>query len=177
MGILDQILGGVLGQAAGGARGGTRAALTQAVLAMLLQGAMGRGGSGRGGGLSDILGGLLGGGQGAGNSQLGGALRGGLGDLSDMFRRAGLQGQVDSWIAQGPNRAVSPTEIATAFGDGQLERLAEESGMSREDVSRELAEILPGMVDTMTPGGQLPKQDLGEEEFGAWMSNVLGGRR
>lgn len=179
MGVLDQFLGGVLGQALGGSQGGTRGALIQAVIAMLLQGGANRGGyAGRaGGGLTDVLGGLLGGGQPGADPRLGGALRGGLGGMSDMFRQAGLQQQVDSWIAQGPNMAVSPDQITAAFGDSQLTQLAEQSGMSRDDVSRELADVLPGLVDTMTPGGEMPRQDLGADELGTWMSNVLGGRR
>lgn len=178
MGVLDQILGGVLGQALGGQQGGTRGALIQAVIAMLLQGGMNRGGhAGRGGGLTDVLGGILGGGQPGADPRLGGALRGGLGGMSDIFRQAGLQQQVDSWIAPGPNMAVSPDEITSAFGEKQLNLLAEQSGMSREDVSRELADVLPGLVDTMTPGGEMPRQDLGADELGTWMSNVLGGRR
>jgi uncharacterized protein YidB (DUF937 family) len=185
MGVLDQILGGVLGQvlggaqggAYGGAQGGSRAALIQAVLAMLLQGGLGRGGHAGGGGLADVLGGLLGGGQPGADPRLGGALRGGLGGMADMFRQAGMQRQVDSWIAQGPNLAVSPNEITAALGESQLSQLAEQSGMSRSDVSRELADILPGMVDRMTPGGEMPRQDLGADELGTWMSDVLNGRR
>lgn len=177
MGLFDQMLGGVLGQVLGGAQGGSRAALIQAVLGMLLQNAAGgRGGIGSGGGgLTDILGSVLGGGQRGG---LGGALNGGLGGLGDLFNQAGMRQQFDSWTAQGANMAVSPDQIAAAFGDGQLAKLAEQAGMSTEAVSRELADILPGMIDRMTPGGSMPKQDLGADELGSWMSDVLsGGRR
>jgi uncharacterized protein YidB (DUF937 family) len=171
MGILDQILGGVLGQALGGTQGGGRAALIQAVLGMMLQGSAGNRG---GGGLADVLGGVLGGGQPGG---LGGALNGGLGGLGDLFNQAGMRRQFDSWTAQGPNMAVSPDDITSALGDGQLAKLAEQAGMSRDEASRELADILPGMVDRMTPGGAMPRQDLGADELGSWMSDVLNGRR
>jgi uncharacterized protein YidB (DUF937 family) len=179
MGLLDQVLGGVLGQVLGGAQGGSRAALIQAVLGMLLQNAVGgRGGAGGGGGLTDILGSVLGGGQRGGmGGGLGGALNGGLGGLGDLFKQAGMRQQFDSWTAQGPNMAISPDQIASAFGDGQLAKLAEEAGMSTEQVRRELADILPGMVDRMTPGGAMPRQDLGADELGSWMSDVLGGGR
>jgi len=179
MGILDQVLGGVLGQALGGGRGGAQGALIQAVLGMLLQGgAGGRAmGGGAGGGLSDVLGGMLRGGQPGAGGQLGGMLNGGLGGLTDIFGQAGMRRQIDSWIAQGPNMAVSPQEIAGAFGPERMAELAAQAGVSHEEAARHLSEILPNLVDRMTPGGAMPRADLGAEEFGAMMSNMLNPRR
>lgn len=188
MGILDQILGGVLGQALGGGRGGTQAALIQAVIGMLLQGGLGgRQTGGAGGGLSDVLGGLLRGGQpGAGGQpgsgqpgggQLGGMLTGGLGGLAEIFGQAGMRQQVDSWIAQGPNMAISPDQIAAAFGTERLGELAAQVGMSHAETASQLSEILPGLVDRMTPGGAMPRADLNVDDFGAMMSGILNPRR
>ncbi|MBM3621361.1 MAG: DUF937 domain-containing protein [Alphaproteobacteria bacterium] len=188
MGILDQLLGGVLGQALGGGRGGTQAALIQAVIGMLLQGGLGGrptgGAGGAGGGLSDVLGGLLRGGQpGAGGQplgatdQLGGLLSGGLGGLTEVFGQAGMRQQVDSWIAQGPNMAVSPDQITKAFGMDRLGDLAAQAGMTQAEAAGQLAEILPGLVDRMTPGGAMPRADLGVDDFGAMMSGILNPRR
>lgn len=189
MGILDQILGGVLGQALGGGRGGTQAALIQAVIGMLLQGGLGgRQMGGSGGGLSDVLGGLLRGGQpgagvqpGAGQlgggGQLGGLLSGGLGGLTEIFGQAGMRQQVDSWVAQGPNMAISPDQIAAAFGTERLGELAAQVGMSQQETAGQLAEILPGLVDRMTPGGAMPRADLNVDDFGAMMSGILNPRR
>ena len=182
MGMLDQILGGVLGQALGGGQGGAKAALIQAVLGMLLQGgAGGRPVAGSGGGLSDVLGGLVRGAQpGAGGQPgdpLGGMLNGGLGGLAEIFGQAGMRQQVDSWIAHGPNMAVSPDEIAGALGKERLGELAAQAGMSHEEAAGHLSEILPGLVDQMTPGGAMPREDLSADEFGSMMSGILNPRR
>ena len=188
MGILDQVLGGVLGQALGGGRGGTQAALIQAVIGMLLQGGLGgRQTGGAGGGLSDVLGGLLRGGQpGAGGQpdaggqlggQLGGMLSGGLGGLAEIFGQAGMRRQVDSWISPGPNMAISPDQIAAAFGTERLGELAAQVGMTHAETASQLSEILPGLVDRMTPGGAMPRADLGVDDFGAMMSGILNPRR
>ncbi len=199
MGILDQILGGVLGQALGGGRGGAQAALIQAVIGMLLQGGLGgRAAGGSGGGLADVLGGLLRGGQpGAGGQlgagqlgagplgagplggadQLGGLLSGGLGGLTEIFGQAGMRQQVDSWIAQGPNMAISPDQITKAFGMDRLGDLAAQAGMTQAEAASQLSEILPGLVDRMTPGGAMPRADLGVDDFGAMMSGILNPRR
>lgn len=182
MGILDQVLGGVLGQALGGGRGGPQGALIQAVLGMLLQGgAGGRPMGGAGGGLSDVLGGLVRGAQpGAGvppNGQLGGLLNGGLGGLTEIFGQAGMRQQVDSWIAHGPNMAVSPDQIVSALGKERVGELAAQVGMSHDEAAGHLSQILPGLVDHMTPGGAMPREDLSADEFGAMMSNMLNPRR
>ncbi len=178
MGILDQILGGVLGQALGGGRGGTRGALIQAVIGMLLQGgAGGRQMGGAGGGLSDVLGGLVRGGQPGGGGQLGGMLGGGLGGLAEVFGQAGMRRQVDSWIAQGPNMAVSPQEIAGALGKERLGELAAQAGMTQEEAAGQLSDILPNLVDRMTPGGAMPRENLDADEFGSMMSGLLNPRR
>lgn len=190
MGILDQILGGVLGQALGGGRGGTQAALIQAVIGMLLQGGLGgRQTGGAGGGLSDVLGGLLRGGQpgaglqaGAGGQpdvggQLGGLLSGGLGGLAEIFGQAGMRQQVDSWISPGANMAISPDQIAAAFGTERLGELAAQVGMTHAETASQLSEILPGLVDRMTPGGAMPRADLNVNDFGAMMSGILNPRR
>lgn len=177
MGMLDQILGGVLGQALGGGRGGTQGALIQAVLGMLLQGGTAPRSAGQAGGLSDVLGGLVRGGQAGGDGRLGSVLSGGLGGLAEIFGQAGMRRQVDSWIARGPNMAVSPHEITTALGKERLGELAAQAGMSQDEAAGQLSEILPGLVDRMTPEGGMPREDLGADDLGAMVSDILNGRR
>jgi uncharacterized protein YidB (DUF937 family) len=63
-----------------------------------------------GGGLGGMLGGLLGGGA------AGGILSGGLGDLLQQFQQNGQGDKAQSWIAAGPNKPASPSEIEQALG-------------------------------------------------------------
>ena len=85
------------------------------------------------GGLDDLLkgglGSLLGGGA------AGSVLSGGLNDLLKQFQQNG-QGEVaQSWIGSGPNKAIAPTDLATALGADRINTLASISGMSRDDVT------------------------------------------
>lgn len=80
---------------------------------------------------------------------------GGLGDLVDSFRKNGLGDKADSWVASGPNHSVTEPEIATGIDAGVLDSLAEQTGLSREELLKRLSAVLPEMVDKMTPSGRL----------------------
>ena len=106
------------------------------------------------GGLSDMLkgglGGLLAGGA------AGSILSGGLGDLVKQLQQGG-QGEVaDSWVGKGQNKPISPGDLASALGADQIDAIASQSGMSREDLLQGLSQYLPDVVDHLTPDGQLP---------------------
>ena len=111
------------------------------------------------GGMSDMLkgglGGLLAGGA------AGTILSGGLGDLLKQFQQNGLGDQADSWVSNGPNKQVSPGDLANALGADQIEALTSQSGLSRDELLQGLSQYLPDVVNQMTPDGRLPS----EEEF------------
>jgi uncharacterized protein YidB (DUF937 family) len=85
-----------------------------------------------------------------------GALIGGLGALVGTLQSAGLGNVINSWIGSGPNQPVSPGQLGSALGPDIIKTLAQKSGMSEDDLVRELSQILPGVVDKLTPGGQTP---------------------
>lgn len=80
---------------------------------------------------------------------------GGLGDLVDSFRKSGLGEKADSWVSSGPNQPVSEPEVAKGIDSSILDGLAEQTGLSREELLKRLAQVLPEMVDKMTPSGRL----------------------
>jgi uncharacterized protein YidB (DUF937 family) len=108
------------------------------------------------GGIGDLLkgglGGLLAGGAG------GNVLSGGLNDLLKQFQQNG-QGEVaKSWIGTGPNKSISPNDLATALGADRINTLASFSGMSRDDMLNGLSQQLPDVIDRLTPDGRLPTE-------------------
>ncbi|MEH2493796.1 uncharacterized protein YidB (DUF937 family) [Bradyrhizobium sp. AZCC 1678] len=109
------------------------------------------------GGMSDMLkgglGGLLAGGA------AGTILSGGLGDLLKQFQQNGLGDQADSWVSNGPNKQVSPGDLANALGADQIESLASQSGLSRNDLLQGLSQFLPDVVNHLTPDGRLPNEN------------------
>jgi uncharacterized protein YidB (DUF937 family) len=116
------------------------------------QGSSGTFGQGQpqGGGLGGLLSGL---GSGGG---LGGLLGGGLGELVESFRQNG-QGEVaDSWVSHGPNKEIAPHQLEQAVGPDVLDKLSQQTGLSREELLNRLSRNLPEAVDKYTPEGRLP---------------------
>jgi uncharacterized protein YidB (DUF937 family) len=103
--------------------------------------------SGSGGGLGDILGQVLGGGS--------GGLEG-LGGLLEQFQRAGFGDQTRSWVSTGRNQPLPTDALEQVFGRGGLAEIARRAGLSEQDATHGLSQLLPEMVDRVTPDGQLP---------------------
>jgi uncharacterized protein YidB (DUF937 family) len=108
------------------------------------------------GGLSDLmkggLGGLLAGGA------AGSVLSGGLNDLLKQFQQSGHSDTASSWVGTGPNKAISPNDLASALGAEKINALMSQSGMSRDDLLQDLSQYLPQVVDHLTPEGRLPTE-------------------
>lgn len=81
----------------------------------------------------------------------------GLQALIGRLRGAGLGEQVESWIGTGENRPVQPGELERALPGGEADRLAQEAGMTRPALLALLSQVLPKLVDAMTPDGQTPQ--------------------
>ena len=136
-------------------------------------------------GLLDMVGGMLGGqagGAGAGGSQaellqmLVGMLAdngqgGGLAGLVEKFQSAGMAEQVNSWIGTGQNLPVSPEQLQGVLGADQMSQLASKMGLSTGDLGAQLSQMLPQVVDQLTPGGQLPEGGLGD--LGGLLGSLL----
>ena len=82
---------------------------------------------------------------------------GGLQGLVTAFEQQGLGGVVASWVGTGQNLAISPEQIQSVLGNQQIQALAQSLGFSPQDASAKLAELLPQVVDKLTPQGQLPQ--------------------
>ena len=96
------------------------------------------------------LGGLL-----AGTS-VGDMLGNGLRDLMDSFKQAGHGEVADSWVGHGPNKQIAPSNLESIIGSDVLESLAQQTGLSREEILARLSKHLPEAVDKYTPDGRIP---------------------
>jgi uncharacterized protein YidB (DUF937 family) len=123
-------------------------------------------------GLLDSVIGALGGAQGVGRQGSGDMLQaviamlaqqggqggqgGGLGGLVQQFQQGGLGDLVASWIGTGQNLPVSPTQLQDVLGSDMLAQLAQQLGLSQGEATGQLSQLLPQVVDKLTPNGQLP---------------------
>ena len=147
MGLLDSVIGAVAGGMGGQGRGGAQGALLNAVIAMLANG-QGRGGAG-----------------------------GGLGDLIGRFTQGGLGDVIGSWIGPGQNAPISGDQLSHVLGSDTISDLAAQLGLSNEEAAGQLSQMLPQVVDRLTPQGHAPAEGLGGmDDLLAQLSQLSQGR-
>jgi uncharacterized protein YidB (DUF937 family) len=130
--------------------------------------------------LGNILGSVLGGQQGGGNPMMdivGGLLsndggQGGLGGLVEKFSQAGAGDLIQSWIGKGENLPISPEMLQNILGSDAVAGMASKLGVDPSQAAGQLSEMLPGLIDKLTPGGEAPAGGLGG--LGD-MAGMLGG--
>ena len=131
-------------------------------------------GQGAGGGLGDLLGAMMGGGS-----------ADGLASLIGKLQQGGLGQEVESWIGTGENMPVAPEKLAKAFGSNELMGLAQQFGggaASGGAMAGILAQLLPAVINGMTPQGRLPQSnaDMGGglgDVLGSVLSGMMGGQQ
>nr|WP_329604494.1 YidB family protein [Undibacterium curvum] len=82
---------------------------------------------------------------------------GGLQGLLSQFQQAGLGDVVASWVGTGQNLPISAEQIQQVLGNGQLAQLAESAGIPHDGIAGQLASMLPGLIDHLTPNGEVPE--------------------
>jgi uncharacterized protein YidB (DUF937 family) len=85
-----------------------------------------------------------------------GGVLGGLGGLLNKLEQGGLGNVANSWVGSEQNQPVSPGQLGSALGPSIIKTLAQKSGLSEQELAKQLSQVLPGLVDKMTPNGRLP---------------------
>jgi uncharacterized protein YidB (DUF937 family) len=81
-----------------------------------------------------------------------------LAGLAQAFQDKGLGDQMASWVGTGQNLPISPEQIKSVLGD-QLGQIASQLGINEQQAAGGLADLLPQVIDTLTPGGKMPQSD------------------
>jgi uncharacterized protein YidB (DUF937 family) len=82
---------------------------------------------------------------------------GGLSGLVQQFHDKGLGGLVSSWVSTGQNLPISADQIQHVLGSEQVKELAAKAGIPTDMAASSLAQLLPMLVDKLTPNGQIPE--------------------
>jgi uncharacterized protein YidB (DUF937 family) len=100
-------------------------------------------------------------------------LDGGLGGLLKLFESKGLGEQVASWVGLSENKPLSGGQVAAVLGPDQVRSMAQQAGVEPEHASNLLAELLPKMIDKLTPEGKIPEGDSLQQGLAA-LKKLLG---
>lgn len=165
---LDDIIGGLTG---GAQRGGVSAGA---------------------GGLGDILGSVLGGQRSqsgfGGKGMLIAVLmpmvlswikrNGGLSGALSKITGMGYENQARSWMSnQQDNENLDPNDVNRLFDESEIQQVAAHTGANEAEVRQGIAELLPEVVNQLTPKGNLDTEAEANEEIDqiiSQLSNRLG---
>ncbi len=164
---MDDILGSVLGSQLGG-----------------------RGNMGGAGGMGSILGSVLGGGVSRSGMRGGRGLlvaalvpivlgwiqrNGGLSGALSKIQSMGFGNQAQSWMStQDENDNLDPHEIDKLFDVNEIHQVAQTTGANEAEVRQGLAELLPEVVNQLTPTGGLDKEQEANDEIAAILQDISG---
>jgi uncharacterized protein YidB (DUF937 family) len=94
-----------------------------------------------------------------------GSTLGGLGGLMTAFEKGGLGAVFKSWVSTGPNLPVSPQQLQEVLGSGRIAQITQALGLNERQVAAGLSQVLPLVIDKLTPHGHLPLAG-GTPDFG-----------
>jgi uncharacterized protein YidB (DUF937 family) len=82
---------------------------------------------------------------------------GGVAGLVQSFHEKGLGEIASSWVGTGQNLPISADQIQQVLGSEQVKQLAAKAGISPDVAGSSLAQLLPTLIDKLTPNGQVPQ--------------------
>jgi uncharacterized protein YidB (DUF937 family) len=86
--------------------------------------------------------------------------QGGLNNLISQFDAKGLGDIIGSWVGTGQNKSISPDQLKGVLGDDTLKNIASKLGLDSNAVTSQLSNLLPDVVDKLTPDGKVPDGDI-----------------
>ena len=93
----------------------------------------------------------------------GGSVLSGLNDIIGKLTASGQVGPVNSWVGNGANQPINPNDLGGALGQQVLQQLSAKTGLSQDQLLQGLSQVLPKLVNNLTPNGTLPTlAQLGE---------------
>ena len=84
----------------------------------------------------------------------------GLNGLINQFNSKGLGDLISSWVGTGKNLPVSADQIHSVLGENTIKELAAKVGLDNTALTGQLSNLLPQIIDKLTPGGKVPEGDI-----------------
>jgi uncharacterized protein YidB (DUF937 family) len=98
-----------------------------------------------------------------------------LRDIVAKFQGSGgkLASKAKSWLGDGANQSISASQVQEVIGADKIAAFASKLGIEREDANRNLAQILPELIDKSSQGGSLVDSIGGKGRFAGFASSLF----
>lgn len=138
-----------------------------------------------GSGLGSILGSVLGSKQSSGQGMLLAAVlplvlnwvqsNGGLSGALAKIQGMGMQQQADSWMSTSqPNTNLSIDQVGQLFGAAPISQVAQQVGANENMVMQGISELLPEVMNQLTPQGGMQVESQANQEIGDILAQLAG---
>ena len=97
---------------------------------------------------------------------------GGISGLQNMFQQGGLGGVFSSWLSSGQNLPISADQLQGILHSGALQDVAQKAGIDPTQLVGMMSNLLPHVVDKLTPNGQVPDANA----LQSMMKGLTGGQ-
>ena len=78
-----------------------------------------------------------------------------LGGIMEKMKAGGLGDQLESFLGDGENAEMSEDQVKSAFGEEGLSNVANKLGVDSDTAASQSKDILPGLLDKASSGGNL----------------------
>ena len=99
---------------------------------------------------------------------------GGISGFIESFKNNRLGDIVSSWISTGENMPISADQILQTLGSDKIQKIAQKIDMSNEDLSQHLSQLLPQIIDKLTPNGNVPSSSILEDGLNMLKKSFFG---
>ena len=100
---------------------------------------------------------------------------GGLDGLKEKFESQNLGHIFSSWVGAGQNQPITADQVTQVLGHDKVQELAQQAGVSHGDAAASLAQILPNLVDKLTPNGASVSGSTLQQGLSSLLQNGLHG--
>ena len=102
--------------------------------------------------------------------------QGGIQGALDKLKGLGLNKQVDDWVSTGPgeNASVDQQQVQRLFDDQEVEQVAQEAQVPKQDIYGAISKVLPQIIDSLTPQGEQTNKQEANDDIQQVMNFVSG---
>ncbi|MPW44768.1 DUF937 domain-containing protein [Acinetobacter guerrae] len=102
--------------------------------------------------------------------------QGGLQGAIDKLRNVGLGSQVQSWVdpEQSNNPNVSTDNVQQLFDDQEVEQIAEQTQVPKQDIYGAISSVLPQIINSLTPQGDQTNHQEANQDIQNVLNMVSG---